>query len=142
MKLEDINVWHQRARSQPTAENFHVQLGCHLEEVVEMLDALRFRHFDWSAMQHSLKLLADSLKNGSEKTMILDRKELLDALADQIVTAVGVGHCANLDVVTACARVNVSNWSKYDENGQPIFKANGKIDKGPNYEAPDLSGLY
>lgn len=142
MSLSTIYLWHQRARPQPTAENLNVQLGCHLEEVVEMFDTLKFQHFDWSAMQHSLKLLADALKNGSEKVTITDRKGLLDALADQIVTAIGVGHCARMDVPGACVRVDSSNWSKYDHKGEPIFNPNGKIDKGPDYVAPDLSGLY
>jgi hypothetical protein len=74
--------------------------------------------------------------------VIADRRELLDSLADQIVTAVGVGHCANMNVPEAVLRVNKSNWSKYDQDGQPIFKPNGKIDKGPNYVEPDLSGLF
>lgn len=142
MSLETIELWHQRARPEPTAENLNVQLGCHLEEIVEMFDALKFKHFDWSAMQHSLKLLADALKNGSEKAEVVDRREMLDALADQIVTAVGVGHCADMDVPMACVRVDASNWSKYDNHGQPLFKPNGKIDKGPDYQPSVLDGLF
>jgi hypothetical protein len=142
MSLETIELWHQRARPEPTAEDLNVQLGCHLEEVVEMFDTLKFKNFDWSAMQHSLKLLADALKNGSEKVTILDRRELLDALADQIVTAVGVGHCADMNVPAAAGRVDFSNWSKYDTHGQPLFKPNGKIDKGPDYKPPVLDGLF
>jgi hypothetical protein len=142
MSLETIELWHQRARPEPTAEDLNVQLGCHLEEIVEMFDALKFKHFDWSAMQHSLKLLADALKNGSEKVTILDRRELLDALADQIVTAVGVGHCADMNVPAAAGRVDFSNWSKYDTRGQPLFKPNGKIDRGPDYKPPVLDGLF
>lgn len=142
MSLDTINLWHKRARPDPTNENFDIQLGCHLEEIVEMFDTLKFKHFDWSVTSHHLKLLADALKAGFETTTIIDRKEFLDSLADQIVTAVGAGHCAGMDVVTACERVNSSNWSKFDSMGYPMFNANGKIMKGDNYKKPELEGLY
>jgi hypothetical protein len=67
---------------------------------------------------------------------------LLDSAADQIVTSVGVGHCAHTNIVKAVDVVNGSNWSKFDKDGQPIFDQNGKILKGPDYKAPDLEGLY
>lgn len=35
--------------------------------------------------------------------------------------------------------VHDSNMSKLDENGQPIRREDGKILKGPNYVAPDMS---
>jgi predicted HAD superfamily Cof-like phosphohydrolase len=35
--------------------------------------------------------------------------------------------------------VNTSNWSKFSPEGEPYFDQNGKILKGPNYKAPDLS---
>lgn len=76
------------------------------------------------------------------KPAIKDRKEFLDSLADQIVTGVGTGHCAGMQTVEACERVNESNWSKYDAGGRPIFDANGKITKGPSYKKPGLGGLY
>jgi len=149
MSLDLISMWHQRARPEPTVVDFSVQLGCHLEEVVEMLEALTFSDETTSQVSGELtaahlhaKNMADRLKSGELFSMIKDRKELLDSLADQIVTAVGVGHCANMNVPEAVIRVNKSNWSKYDNEGQPIFKPNGKIDKGPNYVKPDLEGLY
>lgn len=37
MSIESIELWHKRARPEPTDKDFNVQLGCHLEEVVEML---------------------------------------------------------------------------------------------------------
>lgn len=141
MSLDLINMWHQRARPNPTATNLGVQMGCHLEEVVEMLEALEPTLTIASTIEH-ITYLADLWKSGKHYPMIADRKELLDSLADQIVTAVGVGHCANMNVPEACLRVNQSNWSKYDSDGQPIFKATGKIDKGPNYQQPDLEGLF
>lgn len=86
--------------------------------------------------------LADLWKAGDHFVHIKDREGFLDSLADQIVTAVGVGHCANMDVTEACLRVNESNWSKFDALGYPIFNEHGKIAKGPHYVQPDLFGLF
>lgn len=141
MSIESIELWHRRARPEPTHENLAVQLGCHFEEINEMLDTLKFDG-GWNNLRYELRLLASRLKTGEEVVTIIDRKEMLDSLADQIVTATGVGYCAKMDTAEACHRVNSSNWSKFDENGQPIFNENGKIAKGPRYAPPDLEGLY
>ena len=69
------------------------------------------------------------------------RKDLLDSLADQIVTAIGVGHCAGMNTPGACLEVNESNWSKFVD-GKPLFNEHGKIMKGPDYAPPNLEGLF
>lgn len=143
--IESIDLWHSRARPNPTDEDFNVQLGCHFEEIVEMLDSLAFT-FDASAQAglaaKHLETLANMLKSGEGRAKITDRKEFLDSVADQVVTGIGAAHCAHMDGRTAVVRVNRSNWSKFDDDGQPIRDANGKIAKGPNYTSPDLEGLY
>lgn len=141
MSIQSIELWHRRARPEPTQESLGVQLGCHFEELNEMLDVMKFDG-GWNNLRYELKLLASRLKTGEEVVTITDRKEFLDAIADQIVTAVGVGYCAKTDVAEACHQVNRSNWSKFDENGNPLFNDDGKITKGPNYKAPNLEGLY
>jgi predicted HAD superfamily Cof-like phosphohydrolase len=147
VSIESIELWHKRARPEPSEHDFNVQLGCHLEEVVEMIECLRGDErgdYLLTMAEETMRQLADALKAGEAKA-ILDggnRKAFLDSLADQIVTAVGVGHCAGMQTAKACERVNTSNWSKYDENGQPTFDANGKIAKPATYVAPDLEGLF
>jgi hypothetical protein len=63
-------------------------------------------------------------------------------VCDQIVTGIGAAYCAKMLPVTALEKVDKSNWSKFDEHGRAIRNGSGKIIKGPNYEKPDLSGLY
>lgn len=139
--ISEITEWHRRARPNPTHVNFGVQLGCHAEEFGEMLESLSMSDARIFSALTAIKSLAYALKAGEIRPLIADRKELLDSLADQIVTAAGVGHCAGMDVPEACVLVNASNWSKFVD-GQPIFTATGKIDKGPDYAKPDLTGLY
>jgi hypothetical protein len=144
MSTEAIELWHKRARPEPTAADFNVQLGCHFEEFDEMLDTLTFgdAEFVVEDMRELLNWLADQLKKGKCVSEIKNRKEFLDSIADQVVTGIGAAYCAGMKGADACDRVNTSNWSKFDHNGQPIRDANGKITKGPNYQPPVLDGLY
>lgn len=142
--LNWINEWHRRACPTPDDRAFDVQLGCHIEEFVEMLAVLAINGepVSNSSAFAKLKKLADMLKAGDVSATILDRKELLDSLADQVVTAVGVGYRAGMKVPDACARVDESNWSKFDASGHPVLDANGKVAKGIGYLPPTLEGLY
>lgn len=147
MSIAEINEWHKRARPEPTAEDFSVQLGCHFEEIAEMEALLTWGATDpddWLALgslQGALSRVSKGLKSGAITARvhgILDqRSEFLDSLCDQIVTATGVAHCANMDISMGLLEVGRSNWSKF-VGGQPVFDANGKIAKGPNYASPDL----
>ena len=141
MSIDSIELWHRRARPEPAQENFNVQLGCHIEEFIEMLDATKFNG-TWTNLRYELVLLADRLKANMENAEVVDRKEFLDSLADQIVTAIGVGHCAGMKTSDAVDAVSRSNWSKFNDEGFPIFNEHGKIAKGPNYKRPYLEGLY
>lgn len=141
MSIDSIELWHRRGRPDPTPRELDIQLGCHIEEFVEMLACVQFNN-TWTNMRYELTLLADRLKSGQESAVIHDRKEMLDSLADQIVTAVGVGHCAGMKMSDAVDAVNKSNWSKYNDDGEPIFNEHGKIAKGPKYRPPVLNNLY
>ena len=41
----------------------------------------------------------------------------------------------------ALDRVHKSNMSKLDEEGNPIYREDGKVLKGPNYQPPNLNDL-
>lgn len=146
MTINSIAQWHERARPEPTEQNLNVQFGCHIEEFIETLDSASFATLDdsvdYASMMTALEMLATGLKKGTIQMLINDRKEFLDGLSDQIVTAVGTGHCAKMDMRKAVAEVDRSNWSKYDAEGNPIFNEHGKIIKGPSYTPPNLEGMY
>tara|TARA_Y100000361_G_C10936498_1_gene226551 strand:- start:63 stop:443 length:381 start_codon:yes stop_codon:yes gene_type:complete len=42
----------------------------------------------------------------------------------------------------ALDRVHQSNLSKLDEEGNPIYREDGKVLKGPNYKPPTLEDLF
>ena len=45
------------------------------------------------------------------------------------------------DLEQALRRVHRSNMSKLGDDGKPIYREDGKVLKGPNYQPPDLSDL-
>lgn len=65
----------------------------------------------------------------------------LKELADLVYVAYGFAVTYGWDLDEAVRRVHLSNMSKLDENGNPIYREDGKVLKGPNYKEPDLKDL-
>ena len=148
MSIDTITLWHKRARPNPTDKDFNVQLGCHFEEIAEMVETLTFHQPGFEDIPGAesgpytiLTSIADSLKRGTITVTVNDREGFLDAACDQVVTAVGCGVCAGMDMERAVAEVNSSNWSK-TVDGEFIRDENGKIAKPPTYHKPNLEGMY
>jgi len=143
MSTDQIELWHRRARPKPTEADFNVQLGCHFEEIEEMMRSVETSDPElWEDVRLQVLALSRLLKSNLVAAYVTNRKEFLDSLADQVVTSVGVGYCAGMKTASAITAVNRSNYSKFDKNGYPIFNEHGKIAKGPDYAPPNLEGLY
>lgn len=117
-------------------------MGCHLEEVEEMLQTIYPNgNYDAELLQRAqdaLTNLANHMKRNDDAYRIDVSTNLLDSLADQIVTATGVGTFLGMNVPGALAEVNRSNYSKF-EDGEPVFNENMKVMKGKDYTPPDLT---
>lgn len=141
--IHDTIGWFAKAKPKPNAKDIYVQIGCHLEEVCEMLEALNLTvtpaYRELKALSDECKQLAKDCLNKDLERVVesWDKLALLDSLADQCVTSVGVGYMLNFDMQGAIVEVNRSNYSKF-ENGVPIFDKHGKIAKGVDYESPQL----
>lgn len=141
--MERILAWFKAAKPNPTDKDVATQLGAHFEEVFEMMLALGI--IDSKA--DIIKLISDDFyasecinKNSLGGTIEMPENwkvDALDALCDQIVTAVGVGYMLGFDMVGALNNVISSNHSKFVD-GKPLLNEHGKIAKGPNYVAPSL----
>ena len=66
------------------------------------------------------------------------RTDLVKELSDLVFVCYQFAAAFNLDLDKAMTLVFESNMSKLDEQGKPIFRADGKVLKGPNYQPPDL----
>ncbi len=132
-ELQRTLNWFQLAVPTPTDKNKSVQIGCFFEEVNEVVDALGGSDID------RLRDMAYDYKDFDGKLYISDQQriELLDGLCDTIVTAVGVAHMLDMDIMGAMSEVNRSNFSKFVD-GKPVFNEQGKIAKPATYSAPSL----
>lgn len=138
--MERILAWFKAAKPNPTDKDIATQLGAHFEEVSEMMQALSCNSSLVRQVSQDFYTSPSIDKDNRDKVITLPENwkvDLLDALCDQIVTAVGVGYMLGFDMVGALNNVISSNHSKFVD-GEPLLNENGKIVKGPGYVAPSL----
>ena len=70
-----------------------------------------------------------------------DAENLLKELADLVYVTYGYAATYNWNLDEAVRRVHAFNMSKLDASGKPIYREDGKVLKGPNYEEPYLADL-
>jgi len=70
-----------------------------------------------------------------------DDCEQLKELADLVYVCYQFAASQEWDLDEAMARIHRSNMSKLDENGKPVYREDGKVMKGPNYQPPYLNDL-
>ena len=137
--ITDIRNWFKAAKPEPTHDDVIAQVACHLEEVDEFIDSMDIHPFTeyLEEVRSNCKKIRD--KGLSDKSIEnSDHLEMLDALADQIVTATGVAYMMGFDIEGALKEVIRSNNSKMVD-GKFEFDANGKIMKPSSFSEPDLT---
>ena len=128
------------ANDAPGTDRFPVQLGCHLEEVVEMLVELELEDKlsrEVANAVASLTKVADALKTAKVEVGTTNEVAFCDSLLDQRVTGTGLLKMLGVDVAESVARVDVANFTKFVD-GKPLYKEGGKIAKGPNFWNPEF----
>ena len=69
------------------------------------------------------------------------QEECLKELADLVYVCYQYAENMDWFLDEALNRVHESNMSKLGEDGKPIYREDGKVLKGPNYQPPNLSDL-
>ena len=67
------------------------------------------------------------------------REEVVKELSDLVFVCYQFAAAFNIDLDKAMTLVFESNLSKLDEQGKPIYRDDGKVLKGPNYQPPNLA---
>jgi predicted HAD superfamily Cof-like phosphohydrolase len=75
-------------------------------------------------------------RNGNTPTA-----DCLKELADLVYVCYQYAENMGWDLDEALHRVHESNMSKLDKDGKPIYREDGKVLKGPNYQPPNLENL-
>ena len=68
-------------------------------------------------------------------------EDCLKELADLVYVCYQYAENMSWNLDEALHRVHQSNMTKLDEDGQPIYRNDGKVLKGPNYQPPNLIDL-
>jgi len=85
----------------------------------------------YELIREELEELKDAIKDK-------DIVEVADALTDILYVTYGAGLAFGIDLDKCYAEVHRSNMTKLGEDGKPVYREDGKIKKGPNYERPNL----
>lgn len=70
-----------------------------------------------------------------------DECDQLKELADLVYVCFQMAASQDWDLDEAMRRIHKSNMSKLGEDGKPIYRADGKVLKGPNYAPPNLKDI-
>ena len=72
-----------------------------------------------------------------------DMVEVADALGDMLYILCGtiIEHGMQDKIETVFEEIQRSNMSKLGEDGQPIYREDGKVLKGPNYFKPNIKQI-
>ena len=86
-----------------------------------------------------LELIREEFEELTVATNAMDMIEIADALTDILYVVYGAGHAFGIDLDACYAEVHDSNMSKLGADGKPLYREDGKVMKGPNFRAPDLT---
>jgi predicted HAD superfamily Cof-like phosphohydrolase len=72
-----------------------------------------------------------------------DLVEVADALGDMLYILCGtiIEHGMQYKIEEVFNEIQRSNMSKLGGNGQPIYREDGKVLKGPNYSKPNIGAI-
>lgn len=110
---------------------FHSAFGIPLDVKITSKEALSLR-----------TLRGDLIVEEFVEVMEAETEEdLLKELTDLLYVVYGTAATFGWDIDTAFNRVHGSNMSKLGDDGKPIYREDGKVLKGPNYQPADLKDL-
>ena len=86
-------------------------------------------------------LIREEVKELMEAISEGQPEHILKELVDVVVVCAGMADTYGWDFDEAFSRVHESNMSKLDDEGQPVYREDGKVLKSDNYKEPNLSDL-
>ena len=72
----------------------------------------------------------------------INKAALTKELADLLYVTYGFAVTFGLPIDEVFERVHLSNMSKLGDDGKPLYREDGKVLKGPNYQKPQLDDLF
>lgn len=144
MSLDTIHLWFKRVHPDMSSRELDLQVAILLEEFQELLFTFELEfnrefHLDHRILADQINKISYALKEGKTSLTIKDRTKFAKESGDVVVAAMGAMTQAGINAKKVVQKIDESNWSKLDFNGKPYYDENGKVIKGENYRAPNLS---
>ena len=92
-------------------------------------------------MRLHMSLVREELEETIEAYAQKDLTEVFDGIVDMMYVLGGLAVHMGLPIEEGWREVHASNCSKLDENGEPVYREDGKVLKGENYFPPRLDVL-
>jgi predicted HAD superfamily Cof-like phosphohydrolase len=121
-----------------------------IEAVTQFHTAFKIGHSeipkaDLGESKHKLRydLMKEENEEYLEAVQNNDLIEIADALGDMMYILCGtiIEHGLQDKIEAVFDEIQRSNMSKLGEDGNPIYREDGKVMKGPNYFKPDFSKI-
>lgn len=113
-------------------ERVHMRMSLILEEVSELVEAV-YGPDSAAALREAYPAVV-AADSGAR-----DVVEAADALADLAYVTYGMALESGINLPAVLAEVQASNMSKLGADGKPIYRADGKVLKGPGFFPPDVA---
>ena len=94
-------------------------------------------------IQLRFKLMAEENEEYLEAALAGDKTEVADALGDMLYILCGtiLSHGMQHKIEEVFDEIQRSNMSKLGSDGQPIYREDGKVLKGPGYFKPNIAAI-
>ena len=98
-------------------------------------------NLDESIIKLRYRLMEEENNEYLEAAKNKDLVEIADALGDKLYILCGtiLAHGLQDKIIEVFDEIQRSNMSKLGNDGNPIYRNDGKVMKGPNYFKPDLT---
>lgn len=115
---------------------FHESFGLGVSKVMRADLGPQKNQLRFDLMDEENKEYLEAAKRG-------DLIEVADALGDMLYILCGtiLEHGLQHKIEEVFNEIQRSNMSKLGANGQPIYREDGKVMKGPNYFEPDIEKI-
>lgn len=133
---------HPKPKDDVELATYKLRLKLTLEETFEVFEAVLTQEQYDVLFVPVIEDINTKISNLTLEDFDIDPVELLDSLTDQDVVNIGWANIMGFDMEASFKEVHRSNMTKLDENGQPIFREDGKLLKSSLYEAPNLKKVY
>jgi len=115
---------------------FHTAFGAGIEDLPTANLPKSRNKLRYDLMKEENEEYLEAANNG-------DLVEVADALGDMLYILCGtiIEHGMHDKIEEVFNEIQRSNMSKLGADGKPIYRADGKVLKGPNYFKPDIASI-